>query len=291
MNGFLEFQCSLRDGVLLIAEARDGSTSKVALVAKTESERLWHNRLAHANLGSIKELAKRNAVMGLDLSLPIRKVNDCEDCMRGKQAKLSLRSKAWQARKCGGIIHSDVCGMMPVPSPGGSRYYVSFIDEFSRYIIVVPMQYKSEVLEKFTQFHNWFEHKFECKIKTLHSDGGGEYVACHQYLAKFVIERKENSPYTAELNGMAERTNRTLMESARALIYHAEMSGSIWVEAVAYSADIRNRFICPRSESMTCYEILTGHKPRVNHIRVFGSLVWTHIPKQKCRKLDSRSEE
>ena len=226
MNGFLEFQCSLRDGVFVIAEARDGSTSEVALVARTESERLWHNRLAHANLGSIKELAKRNAVIGLDLSLPIRKVNDCKDCMRGNQAKLSLRSKASQARKCGEISHSGVCGMMPVPSFGGSRYYVSFIDKFSRYIIVVPMQYKSEVLDKFKQFDNWLECKFERKIKTLHSDGSGEYVACHQYLAKVGIERNKIPPCTPELNGMAERTNRTLMESARVLIYHAKMSGS-----------------------------------------------------------------
>ena len=74
-------------------------------------------------------------------------------------------------------------------------------------------------------------------------------------------------------------------------MFNAKMPMEFWAEAVVHAADIRNRFICPRSENKTSYELLSQTKPRVDHIRVFGSLEWAHIAKEKRRKLDPKGNE
>ena len=91
-----------------------------------------------------------------------------------------------------------------------------------------------------------------------------------------------------ELNGMEERMNRALVESAVAMLSHANMPKYFWAEEVVHAADIRNRFISPRRNSKPSNELMTGETPRVDHLRVFGSLAWTHVPKKNCIKLDDR---
>lgn len=114
---------------------------------------------------------------------------------------------------------------------------------------------------------------------------------CDDYQTEKGIERDEQTPKKPELNGLAERSNRTLMESSRSMMFHAGKLDSFWAEAVTKAADIRNRFLCPRNNSKSSYELPTGRKPRVDHIRVFGSTAWIHVPKQKRRKLDEKSSQ
>ena len=158
-------------------------------------------------------------------------------------------------------------------------------------INVVPVPAKGEVLKQFKKFHVWFERKHDRKIKTLHSDGGGEYVGCDTYLSEHGIERVRIPPYAPEMNGLAERVKRTLMESARAMMFHGKLPVAFWADEVVHDADIRNRFICPRSDRKTAYELMKNTKPRVDHLRVFGSLAWAFVPKEQRRKLDAKSEE
>ena len=218
------------------------------------------------NVSSIEELARKVAVVGLNLVGKEKSTRDCDGGATRKTHKLLLKKNYFRSERRGKIIHSDVGGFMSVESLGGSRYYVMFIDEYSRYVTVFSMAKKSEVLDKLKLFRPWFERKYDCKIKTLQCDRGGEYLACDDYLKRFGVERPRNPPYCPEVNGISERANRSLMESARAMMQHANLPKKFWAEAVATAADIRNRFLCPRSDSTTSYEMLTGRKPRVEHI-------------------------
>ena len=286
----IEMQGVRSGGLYIVSAAPKKPSIKVAMVANKMKE-LWHHRLGHAYIPSIEQLAKKGAVTGLDLSSNIKKPNDCAGCLEGKQHKLVLRRKEFRSQSRGEVIHSDVSGRMAVKSLGGAEYYVTFIDEYSGYITVFPISRKSDVLDKLRLFRPWFERKYDCKIKTLQCDGGGEYIGCDGYLREHGIERPENPSYCPEVNGMAERANRSLMESARAMLRHSGLPKPFWAEAVVAAADIRNRFLCPRNDSTTSYEMLTGKKPRVDHIRVFGSRAWVHVPKNKRTKLDSKSKE
>ena len=235
-------------------------------------------------------MENKNAVIGLNLSVKNNATNYCGDCKQGKQHKSKMNSTTVTVKK-GAVIHYDVSGKMSTRSIGDSMYYVTFIEEFSRYITVVSIATKREVLKQIKKFHIWFECKHDCKIKSLHCDGGGEYVGCDTYLSEHGIERVSIPPYTPELNGLAERVKRTLMESARAMMFHGKLLVAFWAEAIVHTADIRNRFICLRSVRKTAYELRKNTKPRVDHLRVFGSLAWAFVPKEQGRKLDVKSEE
>ena len=144
----------------------------------------------------------------------------------------------------GEVIHGDVCGPMSVRSSlGGSRYFVTFIDEYSGYVTVASIAKKSDVQYHFKRYHVWLERRYDCVIKVLHCDGGGEYHALDNYLESQGIEQRRLPPYSPEQNGMAERTNRTLVECARSMLLHSKLRMQFWAEAISFAADIRNRFV------------------------------------------------
>lgn len=143
-----------------------------ANVAKTFDVELWHARLGHANVQSIEGLFRNNSVIGLERK--VRKhTSNCEGCLEGKMTRSTLRTRPEKASAVGEVIHSDLCGPMSFKSLGGSRYYVSFIDEHSGYTVIKPIAKKSDVSLQFRKFLVWFERKFATRIKKLHSDNGG----------------------------------------------------------------------------------------------------------------------
>ena len=154
-------------------------------------------------------------------------------------------------------MHSDVYDPMPTESNGGCKYFVTFIDDYSRCCSVYFMKQKSEVLDKFKEFESETNAGGTLRIGTLRSDNGGEYVSSEfkTYLQHNKVHHELTVPYSPEQNGVAERMNRTLMESARTMLSHAGLPDSYWAEAVASAAYIRNRVPTKSfKESVTPYE-------------------------------------
>lgn len=90
---------------------------------------------------------------------------------------------------------------------------------------------------------------------------------------------------------MEERTNRTSTESARSMLYHASIPKELWTEAIVHAAKIRNRFLCPRSNSQISYEMITGVNSSMDHLREFGSRDWVHVAKEERSNLDPRAKK
>lgn len=110
---------------------------------------------------------------------------------------------------------------MSVPSVQGARYFVLFKDDFSGYRVVFFIKHKNEILECFKEFCRLSKNKFGNSVKILHVDNGGEY--CNEdfraYLSQCGIELETTAPSTPEQNGRAERDMRTIVESARSMLY------------------------------------------------------------------------
>jgi transposase InsO family protein len=120
------------------------------------------------------------------------------------------------------------------PSRDGYRYYVSFLDNHSRFAAVYFLRRKNEVYEKFRAYEAWFRNQFGGTIKVFRSDqGGGEYQSTDmkRFMADQGIQPMPSTPYTPEQNPVAEQFNRSLMEETRALLEHAGLSLSFWVDA------------------------------------------------------------
>ena len=249
---------------------------------------IWHQRLGHLNVQSMKEL--QSMVSGLHLGHCSMNVT-CEGCIQGKQQRKPFPSGvATRAKQLLELVHSDVCGPMRTPSLGGARYFVTFIDDFSRKVWVYIIKAKSECFAKFKEWKALVEKQCEHKIKVLRSDNGGEYVSIQfdELLKHEGIARQTSTPYTPQQNGVAERANRTIVEMARSMLHSQGLGYEFWAEAVVNAVYTRNR--CPTSalQGMTPQQAWTGMKPSISHMRIFGCIAYAKVPDSRRGKLEAK---
>ena len=150
--------------------------------------------------------------------------NDCEGCALGKMHRKPFPKKSQhKSTQPLELIHSDICGPMSVDSVGGSRNFITFIDDYSRFTHVYMIKNKSEALEKFQEFVELSENLTGNHVKALRSDNAQEYEskAFIQYCKEKGIRKEDTVPYTPQQNGVAEWMNDTIMETTRSMLYHA----------------------------------------------------------------------
>ncbi|CAB4020330.1 Retrovirus-related Pol poly from transposon TNT 1-94 [Paramuricea clavata] len=262
----------------------------------TEPLDMWHQRFGHLNNGYVNQLMKNDMVTGMmyDESKQVEK--DCKGCSMGKMHKNPFpKASLHRASRPYEIIHTDICGPMQVESIGGSRYLVTFTDDYSRYAVAYFIKKKDEALTKFKEFVNYVENQDgnHNKVKILRSDNGGEYRS--NSFSKFCTEKgivqQFTCPYTPEQNAVAERINRTILESARSMIYHANLPLVFWAEACNTAVYLHNRSPTVALKDKTPHECLFGEKTDVSNLKVFGCMCYVHIPDSNRRKLDQKSYE
>ena len=122
------------------------SVAAAAAVSSIPSLALWHARLSHASSSRVQQLASR----GLLGSVSTENF-DCVLCQLGKQLALSFNSSKSISTDIFDLIHSDVWGPSPVSGIGGSRYFVVFVDDYSRYSWIFHMKYHSELLQVYSK--------------------------------------------------------------------------------------------------------------------------------------------
>jgi transposase InsO family protein len=256
------------------------------------SAQLWHERLGHLSKQGMDKL--KPLVEGLDgLQSPCQ-LELCKGCMQGKQQRQAFpKCSASHAKHVLELVHTDICGPMRTASLGGSRYFMTFIDDKSRKVFVYFLKSRGEALAKFQDFQHMAEKATGRHIKVLRSDNGGEYVskAFALYLQQQGIRHQTTAPYSPEQNGVAERANRTLMEAARSMLHARAMDHKFWGEAVATAAYLRNRSSTKAVPDMTPEEAWSGSRPSISHLKVFGCRVYVHVPKEKRSKLDAKTRE
>jgi hypothetical protein len=125
----------------------------------------------------------------------------------------------------------------------------------------------------------WMERASGRKLKALRTDGGGEYTsaAFKCYLLDKGIDHIITAPGTPQDNGGAERKNRTILETVRAISMQSGLNENLWTFATKAAVYLRNRTGFPK----TPYEQLIGTKPNVSNLKPFGCKAWIHIQKEK----------
>lgn len=258
--------------------------------SKEVDSEVWHRRLGHLNSTYLNKM-KNGVVRGLSFHdvAKIEKKN-CVVCCEGKQSRLPFSNTGTRAEQVLDVVHADVCGPMEKKSIGGSRYFLIFEDDFSRMVFVYFLKKKEETYECFKNFKNLVENQTGKSIKALRSDNGGEFCSnqLENFLASNGIIHQKTNPYTPEQNGMSERMNRTVVEKAKCMLFDANLDKKFWAEAVNTAVYLRNRSLVSGLEK-TPFEMWTGSKPDVSHLRIFGSTVMVHVPKEKRLKWDKKA--
>ena len=290
-NGELRGIGSLADKLRLYQ--LDCQVASVASSQGTCSD-LWHQRLGHVHESRLKKCVEsRETVQGINIQ-KMTELSFCEGCLAGKMCRKPFPAvgEIRSMRKLQ-LVHSDVCGPMHTHSIGGAKYFVTFIDDYTRCCAVYFMKHKSEVFDKFKEFEATTTNEVGKAIGTLRTDNGGEYLSTEfqNYLKVKGIRHELTVPHSPQQNGVAERMNRTLVESARSMIAHAGVSNIFWAEAISTAAYVRNRLpTTALKENETPYERWYGKKPDVSHLRVFGCMAYANVPEGERRKLDSKSK-
>ena len=288
-------------------------TSHIALVAPLHT---WHERLAHVSKSGIESMVARGVVRGVQIAPETTPV-ECTGCVLGKSHRTAIpKVSQSRATKPLQLVHSDVSGPVETESMGGSRYFVSFIDDYSKWTVVYTMRRKSEVLHFFKIFRAFAERHTSRTMRKLHirefhgidsgqddesltlkalrSDNGGEYLSSEfkTFLEETGIQHQLTVAYTPQQNGVAERMNRTLLDLVRSMLHHKSLPKRLWAEALSTAVYVRNR-VTSRSlpSDTTPFHLWFGKAPYLSHMRVFGAQCWYVVPKKKVKKLDARSRE
>lgn len=241
---FTDSQCTLRPGMATIGtgplrgnlhilnSANTPSTypqsikSNTTHAAHAVSLQLWHEILAHVNTAYISHLITNKIVNGISIYSSEPPSSPCTSCIYGKSHSLPFPTQSsFSSTHLLQIIHTDVFGPKHIPSLSGATYFISFTDEYYRWIKIYPMHRKSEAFGKFFTFQRLAETHTGIKIKQLRSDNGGKYISkkFKSHLAACGTHHQLTVPYTPQLNGVVERLNRTLMNLVRSMLYHKNL--------------------------------------------------------------------
>jgi hypothetical protein len=156
---------------LISSLASSSQSPKHACVAAKPSQARWHSRLGHPSSVIVRQIISKNKLLSLrDSSLD----SVCDSCQRAKSHQLPYPISTSASTAPLQLIFSDVWGPAPT-SVGRHDYYVSFIDDYSKFTWIYLLKRKSDAYSAFVNFQKLVERKLNTKILTVQSDWGGEY--------------------------------------------------------------------------------------------------------------------
>lgn len=243
---------------------------------------LWHRRLGHASLNYLKMLQKKEKK--LEHVKFDESIRDCEVCILSKMEKLPFKQNRSRAERPLQIIHTDLMGAIkPTSWPGHKRYIIVFVDDYSRYARVYCLKSKDESGQAFESFLSSARSILgtDAKVCYVRSDRGTEFKGGKfaEIMKRENIESDSGLPYTPELNGTAERFNKSIQRTIRAYMCDSGLPSSMWEVAAETAVHTYNRTPHKSIE----YEVpLLKMSPKSNchleTIRRFGCIAYAKLP-------------
>ncbi|KNZ59814.1 uncharacterized protein VP01_1659g5 [Puccinia sorghi] len=221
----------------------------------------YHNRLFHIGLKPLKHFLKTNGVTPTVMNEVA--VQQCQICIQSKMPRKIFKSRQLhRSTQPGHLIHSDV-GSYEVLSREGYKYFVTFIDDYSKFMSVFPMKFKSDTFNCFKLFRSSFEKLAKCNILALRTDNGGEYLS------------NDFSKYL---------TNAGISHEP------ASAPKSFWADALRHAIHGYNSIPCKTPTGFQSPITLLGLPPlKLHSVHPFGCLAWYKVPEADRKSLDVKA--
>lgn len=203
--------------------------------ALVSSAMQWHNRLGHPSLNKLKLLVP---TLGSMSHL------NCETCQLSTHHKESYPSQSLsKSSQPFDLVQSDLWGPLNVPNLGNFKYYVIFVDDYSRVTRLYFLKDRSEVFKCFQIFVNEIKTHFAAVLNRFRSDNALEYMSSHfqDFFHDHGIIHETSCAHTPNQNGVYERKHRHLLEVTRCLLINSSVPKSYWPEALLTSCYLINR--------------------------------------------------
>uniref|UniRef100_A0A1Y1M571 Integrase catalytic domain-containing protein n=1 Tax=Photinus pyralis TaxID=7054 RepID=A0A1Y1M571_PHOPY len=252
-------------------------------VAATSLE-YWHRRLGHISVDTIKKISEEGLVEGVNITNCDKFY--CEDCQLGKMTRATHKATSKRPSSKGEYVHADLCGPMEEIGIGGMRYFLLIKDEATSFRFTYLIKSKEEVCDCLSSFISMVRTQNDIRVKHFRFDNGTEFL--NRNVKKLMctegIQLEYITAYTPEQNGLIERDNRTIQESARTMLIASGLPKFLWPEAVRTATYLLNRTTNSNCIGTTPYEKWFGVKPYLGHVNIFGTECFVQIPKQTGRK-------
>jgi hypothetical protein len=160
-------------------------------VNKRNVATLWHMKLGHPNSQVLKQVLKQ-----LSVSCSASDFDWCNACKLGKMHRLPFQRSSIKSKSALELAYTDIWGPSLILSTSSHRYYISFVEDYTRFTWLYSIQLKSEALPTFLRFKNQVELQFNSKIITLQTDMRMEYQTFASTLQQFGITHRYSCAYT-----------------------------------------------------------------------------------------------
>ena len=252
------------------------TTSPHALLGERTSAANWHHCLGHPNFRIVCQvLSKFQLLVFANKTLAM-----CSTCSQAKSHQLSFNSSTFVG---------DVWGPSPTVSFSGNEYYVSFVNAYSRFIWLYPIQAKSDVFHVFKQFRSQVERHFNDKILSVQTDWGGEFKSLNTLFKKIGITHHVSCPHTHQQNGCDERKHHHIIETALALLAHSSLPTSFWDDACLTACYLINHMHTPNPGHQSPFHKLFHQELDYKFLKVFGCACYPHLCPYNNNKLQFHS--
>jgi hypothetical protein len=253
--------------------------------SKTIDCTLWHKRFGHASYDKLIEINKMFPFVHI-----VKSSNPCDVCFYAKQKRLPFSLSSHVSKNNFDLVHMDIWGPLSVPSMLGYKYFLTIVDDKSRFTWIYLMKLKSEASSHIKAFCNMIKTQFETNIKCIRSDNGSEFFLKDFYKDHGILHQC-SCVATPQQNGIVERKHQHILGVARALLFQAKLPKIFWAHAVGHAIHIINRLPTPFLKQKSPFQILYNELPDITNLKVFGSLVFASTLQSNRKKLDSRSRK
>ena len=242
-------------------------TSTVTCKSNANSD-MWHARLGHPSSEKLKILHSQFPFISCN------HVNKhCEICHFAKMKRLPFPISSSKSDDCFDLIHVDIWGPFSVPSVFGHKYFLTIVDDKSRFTWINFMKLKSETQNLLQSFVNMVKLQFNKSIKAIRSDNGREFLMTDFFKSTGILHQT-SCPETPQQNAVVERKHQHILNIARSLVFQSNLPICFWNFAIGHAVFILNRLPSLKLDKQCPYQLLHNALPTLTHLRVFGSLCY-----------------
>jgi hypothetical protein len=261
------------------------SVSSCSLHSQTiPNNALWHFRLGHVSHSRMSYMTQLYPSVSFDNKAV------CDVCHFAKQKRLPFTLSTSIATSKFDLLHLDIWGPLAIPSVHGHRYFLTIVDDHTRFVWIILLKQKSEVAIKLQHFITLIENQYTTVPKIIRSDNGPEFSLSTFYSSKGIIHQR-SCVETPQQNGRVERKHQHILNVGRALLYHSKLPKSFWSYALLHATFIINRVPTPVLGNMSPYQKFYDQLPDINSFKVFGSLCYASTLNAHRSKLDPRARK
>jgi len=265
------------------SESCDSISSNIAIFS-IPLNATWHFRLGHLS-------NQRFSMMhSLYSSIPVDNKVVCDICHFAKQRKLPYNLSTSTASSKFELLHFDICGPLSHSFVHGHKYFLTIVDDFSRFLWVILLKTKSEVSSHVKNFITLIHTHYHITPKYIRFDNGHEFLITEFYASKGIIHQR-SCVETPQQNGRVERKHQYILNVAKALLFQSKLPKIFWSYVVLHAVFLINRVPTPLLKHKSPYQILYDALPDIHSFKVFGCLRFASTLLAHRSKLQSRAKK